>query len=196
MDKTFNLKTILIMAAVLVVTGATAFMAGRYSKPDKIEVVEKQVVVTQEVVKIVEVEKSTDTKTKDENSNKRVHIERTEETKPDGTKIVKVTKDINVDRTIKETEIKVVEKEVMVDREVKVKEEVIVTKVVENDDPDWFLSIKGGVSTATASRYGLGIDANRRILGPVHIGLWGMLNMNTSFTPSGVMGGVSLGAAF
>jgi hypothetical protein len=189
--------TIILVAIV----GVATFSAGRYSAPTKVQTVEKQVVVTQEKVQIVQVEKASEDKTKDQNSQKHVHRERTETTSPDGTKVVKVVTDVNVDKTIKETDVKVVTVTNTVEKQVEIEKKVEVTKTIERARPDWFLSAKLGTNfstlkvSATAPYINpllIGVDGNRRIIGPLFLGLWAL----TSTDFKSISGGLSASMEF
>lgn len=200
-----DLKSKLIAFAVIVFSALGVYIGGYYhgknQAPTKmvetVKVVEvvKEVVVEREKVRIEIV------KVKDTQVAERYHREKTETTSPDGTKVVKEVEDRNIDTVVKEkensTEVRVVE----VIKEVVVEKKVDVVKVVENDRPDWEVMAKVGTNISefkpqlTAPYFSpllLGVDVNRRLVGPVKAGAWAM--SNTRF--DSVSAGLSLGVEF
>lgn len=173
--KKFGPKAVPIVVALLVGIGA-----GWFAKPDVVKVEEKLKVV--EVVKEVVVQHETVrvevVRVKDTQVVERWHREKTETKTPDGTVVTKEVEDKNIDSIIKEkensTEVKIVE----VIKEVVVEKEVIKEKVVTPMLAQWHL----GVLVGTAPRFDsptdtpllIGVEAERRILGPVWLGAWGM----------------------
>ena len=149
---------------------------GWFIKPAKIEEkiktveVVKEVVVTQEKVRVEVVH------VKDTQVVERWHREKTEETKPDGTKIAKEVEDKNIDSIVKEKEnstqvqIVTVEKQIVVEKE----------KIVERKPilPDWHMGVLIGVApqfnVPTDTSLLVGLEAERRIIGPLFAGAWVM----------------------
>ena len=189
-----------ILFAQLVVL-ATAFAFGRYTLPAK--VVEK--LVTQEVIKevvkteIQVVEKKVYVKAQQNDvQTKIVYVERPDGTKETTTVIVDKTKtDEASSQATTSTEVKVVEKEklVYVEKE----------KLVENAKPQWHLGVRAGAGAAidptalTVPLMSFGIQAERRIVGPVWLGLWTdvQLRMLTPQAPPyNVLGGLQVGLEF
>jgi hypothetical protein len=179
-------KWILIsVSGILLLVGS--FILGRYTVVPKtnIEYVEKQVVVEKEVVKIVEVTKTIVERVHDSVTEKRVHKERTEETRPDGTKIVRETEDINVEKVVKDVDVKYVDRTNTVEKQVDKEVKVEVIKIVKTPLPDWELAAKVGVNInnllnpTLGSPVVVGAEIDRRIIGPFKAGVW--VTTNTTF---------------
>jgi hypothetical protein len=184
---------------VLLVAGLAGGIAiGWGFKPDVVKVeektqvveVEKQVVVVQEKVRVEVV------KVKDTQVVERWHREKTDETKPDGTRIVKEIEDRNVDSIVKEkensTEVKVVE----VEKQVVVEKEVVKEKVVTPMLAQWHVGALVGLTpqflpTVGVQNWVIGAEVERRIVGPVFGGVWG-----AGTTTGQGMGGLKLGVEF
>lgn len=172
-----------ITALLLVLIG---FFLGRQNAPEKI--VEKEKVVEKIVYKEkVEEKRETDTKV---NEDKDIHEEKTIEIKPDGTKIIKVVTDTKTktDTVIKEKEYidRIVEKEV--------EKLVVKEKIIENKN-DWIVSAKLGtnfnqLSPSLIAPYFspimVGVDVNRRIIGDVYVGAWGLTDTNLKNIQAGI----------
>lgn len=193
--KSENIKYLFILLA-----GAALFLAGRHSTPPKVVEVIKEVVVEKEKLKVVEVEKIIIEKNKESNEAKRIHKERTEESRPDGTKIVKETTDINVDKTVKEVEVKFVDRVNTVEKEIIVEKKVEIEKIVENN-PDWtvtarlgtdFRNLKLSPLAPYVSPIIVGAEVDRRVVGPFKAGLW----VHSSIDFNSVSGGLAVGADF
>ena len=166
-----------IILAVAGLTGA-GFLVGRLTKPEvvtektKIEYVEKQIVVTQEKIR-VEIGKVKDTQVVE-----RWHREKTEETKPDGTITVKEVEDRNIDSIVREqqnsTEVKIVE----------VTKEVVVKELVETSKTptlaQWRIGGVAGIHPRllppSVISYVYGAEIERRLIGPIWGGVWGQAN--------------------
>lgn len=171
---------------------AAAFITGRYTVPTK--VVEKEKVVEHiDETKVAELSETINTlRGRITELESETHIEEETVEKPDGTKTTKKT----TDTKSKSTE-KVVET-VYVDREVKVVEtkvvdrEVTKEKRVETRRPDWRISAFAGVNVAdpgfkptppyVSPVLGLGVE--RRMIGPVHVGIFGMTNKTVGLSAS------------
>lgn len=187
----------LVWAATLLV----AFAFGKYMTPPQVIETQKVVVQEKEVLKVVEVEKKIIERVVDTTESKRIHKERTEETKPDGSKLVKETTDIGVDRTIKDVEVKFVDRTNTIERVVEVEKLVEVERRVEAHKPNWEVGVKFGTvftefSKELKSPYTnlmvVGVDVERRIAGPVKMGLW--VDSNLAFDH--VSGGLSASIEF
>lgn len=186
-----ELTVIPLLAAICLGVG---FMVGRASIKPEIQVVEKQVIVEKEVLKVVEVEKTIVEKHFDSSFNKKIHYEKTEEIKADGTKLTKETRDENVDKVVKDVEVRFVDRTTTVDRIVEKKIEVEKIVKVSTPLPDWSVAAKVGVSInnllnpTLGSPMVVGAEVDRRILGPFKTGAW--VNTVTTFNQWSV--GVSL----
>jgi hypothetical protein len=155
----------------------------------KVQVVEKEVVVIQEKVRVEIV------KVKDSQTIERIHKEEKTVTSPDGTVVATKTEDHNIDSIIHEkensTEVKVVEVEkqvVVVKTETK---EVKITPVL----AQWHIGILGGVDPSLVpfktNGYLVGGEVERRIVGPIWGGIWGM-----GSTEGRGMGGIKVSLEF
>lgn len=189
--------------AVLLLMGGS-YAVGRYMTPpdvkevvkvevqEKIVTVEKQVVVTQD--RIVYVEKK----------NNNVKTETTVVTNPDGSSTTHTvttdtsTTDIASSRETDTTATK--EKEVAVEKSEKIDQERIVTSA----KPQWRLGgrVEGGVLflRPIVPVLSVGLQAERRIIGPFFMGLSATVDMGVSLAgvtgPYSVKGGITLGAEF
>lgn len=138
----------------------------------KVVEVEKQVVVVQEKVRVEVV------KVKDTQVVERWHREKTEEKRPDGTVLTKEVEDKNIDTLIKEKENSVQVKVVEVEKQVLVEKEKIVEKKLTL--PDWHVGALVGVGPnfeqINNTTISVGLEAERRIIGPVWVGGWFMAN--------------------
>lgn len=199
--KTNPRKALAIVALLDLVLLLGAFAAGRYTLPEKL--VEK--VVTQEVVKEVVktevqiVEKKIYIKAQQNDvQTKIVYVE-----KPDGTK---ETMTVIVDKTKTDEAstqassmgaLTIVEKEklVYVDR----------LKLIENAKAQWHLGLRVGAGAsitpglAPNPLLSFGVQAERRIAGPVFLGVWGDVQLqllNPKLPPYTVLGGVSASLEF
>jgi hypothetical protein len=171
-------KTIIVIGAVLLAL-LLGYGGGRYAQPAK--VVEKEKIVTQIQEKVVYQDRIVTQKVLVEVEKKRVHRETTTTKKPDGEVVTTTKVDTNTDTDTKDNESKVEEKVVYKDR--------IVQQVVEKEklvlrQPDWRIAAGVGVSiphylgqpdVGVSIPYGLVIqaEADRRILGPVWLGVFG-----------------------
>ena len=174
--------------ALVVLIGA--FAAGRYTAPEsvrtvetvKVVEVEKQVVVVQEKVKVEKVYV--------QNEAQAIHREEHTTTRPDGTVEVVKTEDINVTKVVTENNTQYVDR--IVEKEVVKYEDRIVEKVklVTMKKPDWMIGAMVGYdfknldATKFVSGLHYGAHAERRILGPVFLGAWGMTNRDLGLSLS------------
>jgi hypothetical protein len=199
---TEKLKKIAMVAVPLLCLVVGAGL-GWYLKPDVVRVEEKLKVVevTKEVVVVQEQVRVEVVKVKDVQIVDRWHREKTEETRPDGTKLVKEVEDRNIDSVLKEketaTEVRVVEveKQVVVDRIVD--REVKIEPVL----PKWHLGAMVGVAPRfdipTETAIMAGISAEHRVAGPFWMGAYVMAGTPTyAFKPTAVNAGLKLGFEF
>jgi len=189
--------THLLVAAI---AGALVF----FFKPDVVKTVErvqivqveKQVVVVQEKVRVEVV------RVKDTQVAERIHKERTEEKRTDGTVIVKETEDHNIDSVVKEHENTIQVKVVEVTKEVVVERIVLKEKTVTPVLPNWHLGILAGVAprldSPAETPVMVGLEVERRILGPLFVGGWAMGGSPVVGTPKLVnfAAGLKIGASF
>lgn len=176
--------------ALVILVAAGMFLWGRLSAPTKVVTINHTEELEKLKEQMAEVLKKLDTKTTDTQENKSVHTERTEEIRPDGTKFVKVVTDTNINRVIKEIEVKFVDRTTTVEKEVTKEVTVEITKIVESKKPDWTVTARAGIDNKLLPVVGLGVD--RRILGPFKAGLWA--NSNTQF--NSFSGGLSVSVEF
>jgi hypothetical protein len=177
----------LIGAGVLVATHVVAFAFGRYLVPEKVVVqeqvklveVEKQVVVAQEKVRVEKVYI--------QEESKRIHREEHTVAHPNGMVETRKTEDINVDKVVKENGIQYVDREIIKEVEKRVDVEKVVEKRVEVQvRPDWKVTPMVGLDVprviqnpvAAQSAIVFGGQVERRILGPISAGAWGLSNGN------------------
>lgn len=173
---------------------------GFFAKPAKVTEKEKIVYQDREVTKTVEVEKKVDTKNTDLDQKKATHTVEVAVTKPDGSKTVTTTTDENLNTQVKEVEIQYVDRV----KEVEVTKEVIKTVEVEKtteNQANWHAAFLIGTSTQNFSITPtapwvnpliLGLDVDRRVLGPVSLGLW----VQTTSKFNSIAGGLSVGASW
>jgi hypothetical protein len=180
-------KKTLIVSVVSVVLLVGAFLAGRYTTPVKVQekVVEK--VVVQEKIVTVEVDK----KNTDEDQKKDTHTVVVVVKKKDGSTITTETKDTHADDQKHEVEIKYVDR--VVNRVVE--KEVTVTKTIDRILPQWSVTAKVGTTfnqlkPSLAPPYFqpllVGVDVDRRILGPIWFGMWGLTDLKLNAISAGV----------
>jgi hypothetical protein len=185
-----------LLAIVALALASGGFALGRFGTAEKVVYrdVEKKVEVEKVVEKIVE--KVVEKKVFVDNSKTRVRREEVVVKALDGTETTKKTEVIDVATDIKDTAEKQEVKTVYVDREkkVEVEKKVFVEKM--KPSPDWEVSLLAGVSVPSIpdianfdikSDFAFGAQIERRIVGPVSLGVWGL---NTG------VGGVSLSLEF
>jgi hypothetical protein len=197
-----TVKRYLIYAGLLVAALVTSYAFGRYAVPEKLVEVEK--------VKFVEVEKERVIERIDSaklqeliEQNRRFWEQLTELKKsirreeyrvehPSGMVETRKTEDINIEKVVRESEIKYVDREVRV-VEVRVEEKLVeVEKVVEKEvfreklvlagKPQWKITPMVGVNIRdiqiaqglTTGPLTYGGMVERRIIGPVFAGVWGL----------------------
>lgn len=178
-----------VVAIVLFVAGVAA---GWYAKPDvvktevKVQVVEvmKEVVVVQEKVRVEVV------RVKDTQVVERWRREKTETQSPDGTVTKNEVEEKNIETVVKEKENTVEVKVVQVEKEVVVEREKIIEKRVDVALAQWHLGVMGGATpqflpTPGLNSWSLGGHVERRIVGPLFLGVWGM-GSNTGLGTVGI----------
>lgn len=197
-----KIKALIVAVAATVAIFGVGAAFGRFTVAEK--VVEREVVKTVEVEKQVVVERVDekqlevlslqikDTLNQLSQLKKRVRREKRSVQHPDGRIETVETVDINVDRTVQTTEVKEVEKRVVVevekivDRIVEVEKEKVVEvekeKIVEASKPSWragallgtTLSVRPQLTPPYIDPLLVGGHVERRIVGPVFIGGWGI----------------------
>ncbi len=151
---------------IVVIALATSFAVGRYTVSEKVRI----------ETKIVEVEKKTDNKKRDEVKKKNTKTTVTETDKPDGTKTITTeTTDTGVDTST--------DTEVATDSTNKASDTI---KEVTKGESKVTLSALGGIDF-TNGHYVFGASVTRPILGPLTLGIWGLTDMTA---------GISLGLQF
>jgi hypothetical protein len=209
--KSVGLKSLPYVAATTVGIGI-----GWFTKPGVVKIEEREKIVTVEkkvdVIKNVEVIKYVDVikyvKVKDTVVQADVHKERTETRLPDGTVTVKETTDTNVKKDTKEDtkkdeikgrdETKTADKTEVDDTTKTVEREKIVTPELAN----WHLGILVGAapdfSAPASTPIVFGVEAERRILGPLFLGVWAMTGTPVVGTPhlTNTAAGLKVGGEF
>lgn len=153
-----------------------AFLAGRWSAPEKVRKVE--VVKTVEVAK--ETSRDTTAESTDRSRSRRTATRRTETEvhRPDGTtERTETTEDV-ADERDREIEVRYVDR--VVEKVVAKVVEKRVEKVVERGRPRWQLGLMAGVGLDPAIDLAgplvLGAQASVRLLGPLRAGAWATTN--------------------
>jgi uncharacterized cupredoxin-like copper-binding protein len=182
---------------VVVILLVAAFAGGRQFGPTKVVTVTETKTETQYVDKVQYVDKIQTVYVHD--VAKDVHSVTVVEKKPDGTETTTVTVD---DKSKSETSAS--SQEVVTKDEEKTKDtesDTKSTKVVENYKPQWHLGLRlgagGGFDAGKppALLLSAGLQAERRILGPVFMGLWADVHANAmpfGTAPYTVVGGLSV----
>lgn len=161
------------------VVAMLAFAAGRFTVPERVQNVDREVTLDAQVVhEVREVAKVETSAKKTARAVDRVRV-----TLPDGTRVVS-TKLREVFDAVASQQTEIVQ--------AKQTERVFLqderhTKTVERSAPDWRVGGLVGVTLQPALRPVYGLHVERRILGPVSLGAWGL--------SSGVIG-ASLSAEF
>lgn len=183
----------LIWGGVLVATHLVAFAFGRYLVPPNVVIqeqlkvveVEHQVVAVQEKVRVEKVYV--------QEEKKRVHREEHTVSHPNGLVETRKTEDINVDKVVKENGIQYVDRETVKEVEKRVDVEKLVEKKIEVQvRPDWRVTPLVGLDVpraianpiAAQSAIVFGGQVERRILGPISAGAWGLSNGNAGVAVS------------
>ncbi len=192
-----NRRWLVIVGVVLAL--AASFGAGRYTTPTKI--VEKEKIVTVTVEKVVTVDHVVEQKVYVEVEKAQTHKETVEVKAPDGTITTKIVEDTKVDTQKTDTDTKVADKTVTDDvQKVNVVEK---EKTTTNAKPDWHLRVDVGAGARFVGQLTptlmLGVGAERRILGPVFMGLWVNTTLNLlapQTPPYGINAGLSVAVEF
>lgn len=186
--------------AAFIVVALLAFFAGRHSTPsqvvyentvdtsEKVEVEQRQTVIEERI------EETTERQTERSIARVRISVE-----KPDGTKVV-VEKEgeieSQIEKTLTQTETDT--KEVDIRIETEYVERVVEKKVVINSVPDWTLGLRAGARFGSEERsffeptWLVGGEINRRVLGPMQLGVW----LDVSVAPSIKVDSVGIKATF
>ena len=189
---------VIVSSSLAIAVFVLGVAAGWYAKPDVVKTelkvqtveVEKQVVVVQDKVRVEVV------RIKDTQVIERWRKEKTETQMPDGTLTKREVEEKNIETVVKEkentTEVKVVE----VKQEVVVERQKIVEKRIDPVLAQWHLGVMGGINPQVLPTPGLnswmvGGHVERRVVGPLFLGVWGM----GSNTGQG-MGGLSVAGEF
>lgn len=171
-----------IVTVALVCTHALAYASGRFMVPEKVQIVEKvrvekvevekQVVVVQEKIQVVRI--------KDVDKQQSIHREERVVEHPSGLKETTKSEDINATTVVREKDVQYVDRDIVKEKEtIKYQDrEVIKEKIVERSRPDWRV---GALVGYNVEQYSSGVQAlvyggiaERRIIGPVSVGLWGV----------------------
>lgn len=145
-----------------------AYAFGRHSAPDKVVTVDR-VVHVDKVVTVEKVVQAAEVQDKDA-TKQVVRYVRVREKRPDGTVIDTTKRDTDTEHTsedliaIRLEATKATERVVYKDRET--------IKVVETNRPNWSVSLMPGYDFQLRKSL-LGGSVERRIIGPVHAGVWG-----------------------
>lgn len=174
---------------------AASFSFGRFSQDEKVVYQDKIVYQDRVVEKIVEVEKVVEA-TEDKVEKKRV-VKRSvvEKTSPDGSVEKRVDETLDEGESSSKIEVKYVDRVVYVEKEKETSLDQEQSISTSKTLPDWRLGLLMGASPvdiATSRELAmddlvLGVEAQRRLIGPVYGGLWGFNNGTV---------GVSLGLEF
>lgn len=179
-------------------------------KPDVVKIEEREKIVEKQVTTEAQKELMTAfenlrvelQKVRETQVTEKYHREELETRLADGTYTKKVTVDKNIDSHTKETEtkveVKVVEVEKVVEKErvVLVDKEVVKEKIVTPQLAQWHVGVIGGLTpqflpTVGVQNWVIGGEVERRIVGPVFLGIWG-----AGTTTGQGMGGLKVGFEF
>jgi len=188
-----NIKPHLLPIIICVTVGVAGGVAiGWFAKPDVVRIEEHETVVEKEVT--TEAQKALMTAFE----NLRIEMEKVRETQvvekyhrevietklADGSYTKTTTIDKNVESHTKETETRVEVKVVEVEKKIETIKTEYVDRVVEKDRivtpvlAQWHVGVMAGVAphfdNVPSSPIMLGVDVERRIVGPVFVGVWGM----------------------
>jgi hypothetical protein len=171
------------IALGLLLLSAFSFGLGRLMASERVEYREKIKVLTVEKEKVVFREKALETKTVDREKSEKTTRKTTEVERPDGTK-EKTTEETTEENEVeKQIEVRYVDR--VVEKQVEVVKEVEkeVEKIVEKPLPGWRLSPMIGLNVPGVLESGLsdrqlvfGLEIQRRIVGPLSGGVWGLNN--------------------
>jgi hypothetical protein len=179
-------------------------------KPDVVKIEEREKIVEKQVTTEAQKELMTAfenlriemEKVRETQVTEKYHREELETRLADGTYTKKVTVDKNIDSHTKETETKVEVKVVEVEKKVETIRTEYVDKIVEKEKivtpmlAQWHVGVFGGLTPQFVPSVGvqnwvIGGEVERRIVGPVFLGLWG-----AGTTTGQGMGGLKVGFEF
>jgi hypothetical protein len=171
-----NIKKYFIYALIVIVLLAVGYAFGRFTTPNKVVTQTVTKIQTQTVVqfkdrivtKVVYVKAkqtalakdivTTTTKKKNGEVTTVTHEHEQYDTSTQIAKNTDITKtDVNKVNTTTDTQ-------------------TISTKVIENSKPDWQLHVLGGIDLTHSFNPIFGGEVDRRILGPIFVGAWGLSN--------------------
>lgn len=164
----------LLLGAAVIGLCVGSFALGRYGTAERVVIQEKVNVVEVVHEVVVEKERVVEKKVYVADTKQRIHREETKTETPDGTVVTQKTEDLNIDSHVRDVEIREVEKQVVVEVEkrVEVEKEVFVDK--SKPSPDWRISALAGTTVTDLQQWSVGVEVQRRILGPFSIGAWGL----------------------
>lgn len=173
---------ITLFATSLLSTSVGAYFGTKLA-PNKI--IEREAIKEQEKVVQKEAEKSVEEIKIDSKQEKVVKKIKVQIEKPDGTKIQIEKEDSTENKQEAKEVVKYVEKEVVVEREKIVEKKS--ERIVDNR-ASWMFGAKIGLDslTPTAQNYIVGVEADRRILGPFWLGVWATTNPTFSKPAAGL----------
>lgn len=199
-----------VVIAVVFFVGGLA--AGWYAKPGDVAkvkevVVEKQVTTEaqKELLTAIENLRIEMTKTREVQVEEKYHREELETRLPDGTYTKKVTIDKNIDSHTTEKEVKTEVKVVEVEKKVEVVKteyvDRVVTKTIDPVLEQWHISALGGVNpqflpAPQISGVVVVGEVERRIIGPLFIGVWGGAVISPQGAAPQAIGGLKVSGAF
>lgn len=192
-------KTRLWKAGIVVILLAGAFAGGRYSNPGK--TVEH--VVTQTVVQdhVVTVEKVVTQTVYVKQVAKNVQTDTVVTKKADGTVVTETKVSDTTKIGVQEHQ----ESSSQLSQDTKLMESTKTDslKVTDSSKPQWHLHVDGGAGARfvgqTTPVLVIGVGIERRILGPLYLGVWGQTTLgllSPSAPPYEVAGGLSVGLEF
>lgn len=172
---------------------------GWYVKPDVVKVEEKTKIVETKVLDEVLMEQEIAKRVKEIESHMEVKVVTKWVVKPDGTKETTETKETKTDTKEKETEDKSKET-VKIVKEIEYKDK-IVEKTVTPVLAQWHVGALVGVAprfdSPATTPIMVGVEAERRIVGPVFLGVWAMAGSPvTTFNVTNAAIGLKVGFEF
>ncbi len=160
---------------------------GRFSTKPQIQ----EKIVTKEVIKTVEVEKVQDNKQDSKKEAKDEHKVVVVVRKKDGTITTKTVVDTHDRQVEVKTEIKYVDRVVSVDKEVEKRVEIKITP----KEVNWQFSANFGIRFDNLALVPnppyfkpalIGLEVDRRVIGPVWVGAWGLTDLQMSTKAAGL----------
>lgn len=179
-------KTKLAAAVVALLLLSGGFALGRFGQAEHVVYKEREKVVEVEKIVYVDREKVVEKVVTIDNTKTRIVREEKTTKLPDGTETTTKTEKIGVDKDVSNVATKVEEKLVYVDRDrvVTVEKEVFVDKT--KPMPDWRIGAMAGLnfpqlpglvagdSFDVLTHTVFGLQVERRIVGPLSVGAWGL----------------------